>query len=408
MDKLYVGIDVSSKENVIYIMKPDGSKHSSFSTPNSKTGAEKLVKNVLSALKAEAVSSVVFGLEATSVYGDNLVYFLREDGNLANFDCKIHVLNPKQVRNFKEVYNDLPKNDSMDSFIIADCLRFGRINKEIYISDYRYDALKNLTRARFFAVQNQTKEKQRFINILFKKYSSLTQEKVFSNTFGATAMAVYEEFDSADTLAYMDLHDLTDFIKKKGKNRFSDPEAVANAIQKAARSSYRLPKTVNDSVNQVLAVSLSAIRSLEKQIKELDIAIAGLIKLIPNTLTSINGIGPVYSAGIIAEIGDINRFDNQAKLAKYAGLAWSQHQSGDFEAQSTHIIQSGNRFLRYYLCEAVFSLVRCDTEYKRFYDLKFKEVNKFQHKRALALTARKFVRLVFRLLKDNCLYTPTV
>ena len=41
-----------------------------------------------------------------------------------------------------------------------------------------------------------------------------------------------------------------------------------------------------------------------------------------------------------------------------------------------------------------------------YYDLKFKEVNKYQHKRALALTARKLVRLVFRLLKDNRLYIP--
>ena len=38
--------------------------------------------------------------------------------------------------------------------------------------------------------------------------------------------------------------------------------------------------------------------------------------------------------------------------------------------------------------------------------LKFNEVNKYQHKRALALTARKLVRLVFRLLKDNRLYIP--
>jgi hypothetical protein len=29
----------------------------------------------------------------------------------------------------------------------------------------------------------------------------------------------------------------------------------------------------------------------------------------------------------------INRFENQAALAKYAGLAWMQYQSGDFEAQ---------------------------------------------------------------------------
>ena len=38
------------------------------------------------------------------------------------------------------------------------------------------------------------------------------------------------------------------------------------------------------------------------------------------------------------------------------------------------------------------------------YDLKYHEVNKSQHKRVLALTARKLVRLVFRLLKDNHLY----
>ena len=58
------------------------------------------------------------------------------------------------------------------------------------------------------------------MNVLFKKYSTMTQEKVFSNTFGATALAIYDEFESAEALANMDLHELTDFIIKKGKNRF--------------------------------------------------------------------------------------------------------------------------------------------------------------------------------------------
>lgn len=70
------------------------------------------------------------------------------------------------------------------------------------------------------------------------------------------------------------------------------------------------------------------------------------------------------------------------------------------------MIKSGNRYLRYYLLEAANSVRRCESEFRRYYDLKFKEVNKFQHKRALALTARKLVRLVFRLLKDNRLYIP--
>ena len=375
MNPLYVGIDVSSKSNVVYFMLPDGSKHSNFSVANSHTGSSQLVKRILSAMTSCSLDTVLIGLEATSVYGDNLVYFLREDAALARFNSKIHVLNPKQVSKFKEAYNDLPKNDLIDSFVIADCLRFGRINKEVYIGDYRYKALQNLTRARYFAVSNLIKEKQRFMNILFKKYSTMTQEKVFSDTFSTTALAVYDEFESAEALADMDLHELTAFIMEKGKNR------------------------------QVLSISITSIKALEAQIKEFDKAIATQMELLPNVLISIPGIVPVFSAGIMAEIGDINRFHNQAQLAKYAGLAWKQHQSGDFEAQTTRLINSGNRFLKYYLCEAAFSLVRCDKEYSDFYHLKYKEVNRCQHKRALALTARKFVRLVFRLLKDNRLYT---
>lgn len=406
MNPLYVGIDVSSKSNVVYFMLPDGNKLSNFSVANSHDGSTQLVKRILSAMNALSLDTIIIGLEATSVYGDNLVYFLREDAILATFDRKIHVLNPKQVKKFKDSYNDLPKNDYVDSFVIADCLRFGRINKEVYLEDYRYKALQNLTRARYFAVCNLTKEKQRFTNVLFKKYSTMTQEKVFSDTFSTTALAVYDEFESAEALAYMDLQELTDFIIEKGKNRFPDPDAVAKAIQKAARSSYRLPKTVNVSVNQVLSISITSMKTLESQIKEFDKAIAAQMELLSNVLISIPGIGPVYSAGIMAEIGDINRFKNQAALAKYAGLAWTQHQSGDFEAEQTRLIRSGNRFLKYYLCEAAFSLVRCDKEYNRFYHLKYKEVNRCQHKRALALTARKFVRLVFTLLKDNRLYRP--
>ena len=404
MNPLYVGIDVSSKINVVYLMLPNGDKHSSFSVANSQDGSAQLVKRILSALTSHSLDTVLIGLEATSVYGDNLVYFLREDATLAPFHRKIHVLNPRQVNKFKEAYNDLPKNDSVDSFVIADCLRFGRINKEVYIGDYRYKALQNLTRARYFAVCNLAKEKQRFMNVLFKKYSTMTQEKVFSDTFSTTALAVYDEFESAEALADMDLHELTAFIMKKGKNRFPDPDSVAKAIQKAARSSYRLPKTVNDSVNQVLSISITSIKALESQIKEFDKTIAAQMELLPDVLTSIPGIGPVYAAGIMAEIGDINRFENHAQLAKYAGLAWTQYQSGGFEAQTTRLIRSGNRFLKYYLCEAAFSLVRCDKEYSDFYHLKYKEVNRYQHKRALALTARKLVRLVFALLKDNRLY----
>lgn len=406
MDKLFVGIDIGSKDNACYLMRADGSKHSSFSVPNNRDGAKLIVDRVTSVLLAQNIPSVVIGMEATSVYGDNLMYYLRESGSLGRFERHLHMLNPKQVKKFKDTYLDMPKNDYIDSFVIADTLRFGRITKEVYMDDYRYQSLKLLTRARHQAVQALTREKQRFLNGLFISFSGLAQEKIFSDKFGATSMAVTDEFSSLDELAYMNPDELADFIRKCGKNHFENPDEIADAVQRAAKSSYRPPQVIADSARQMLAISMSTIRLLQKQVKAYDKAIEKQLQAIPQTLTSIKGIGNVYAAGIIAEIGDINRFSGQAGLAKYAGLVWSQHQSSTFDAEDKHMIHGGNHHLKYYLCEAANSLRRCDPEFKRFYDLKYKEATKHKHKRALVLTARKLVRLVYTLLRTNRLYSP--
>ena len=130
MNPLFVGIDVGSQNNAVYLMKPDGSKHSSFSVQNNRGGAKLLTERIVSAIQSQGLTDVVIGMEATSIYGDSLVYALREDGRLGQYPRKIHVLNPKQVSKFKESYSDLPKNDDVDAFVIADKLRFGRITKE--------------------------------------------------------------------------------------------------------------------------------------------------------------------------------------------------------------------------------------------------------------------------------------
>ena len=156
MNPLYVGIDVGSRNNAVYLMKPDGEKHSSFSVQNNSAGAKTMTERIVSALASQGLTDVVIGMEATSIYGETLVYALREDGALGQFHKKIHVLNPKLVAQFKESYPELPKNDPVDAFVIADKLRFGRITKEVYMDDYRFKSLQMLTRARFFAVQNLT------------------------------------------------------------------------------------------------------------------------------------------------------------------------------------------------------------------------------------------------------------
>lgn len=67
--------------------------------------------------------------------------------------------------------------------------------------------------------------------------------------------------------------------------------------------------------------------------------------------------------------------------------------------------KAGNRYLRYYLIEAANSVKNHIPEYKAFYHKKYDEVKTHQHKRALALTSRKLIRLIFGLLDNNQLYS---
>lgn len=406
LETLFVGIDVGKKNNVVRFMDGSGDTLGGvFAVPNNADGAAKLQEKLRHKLLHTDFSKVTVGMESTSVYADHLAAYLRKDEFLRKWECRVYLINAKNIKNFKKSYPELPKTDNIDTLIIADYLRFNRLPKCVFL-DEKYLALRNLTRARFQAAQNLSREKTRFLETLFQKFSTLDSAKVFSNTFGATSLAVICEYLTVDDIIYTPITELTGFINKKGKGKFADPEAIAATLQAAARSSYRIPKTVNDSLNQLLAVRLVGIRSIEEQIKSLDKAIESYMGAFQNVLISIPGIGKVYSAGIMAEIGDINRFTGHAPLAKYAGLAWSKHQSGGYEASNAKMIASGNKYLKYYLLEAANKVRMHDTELARFYQIKFREVPKHQHKRALALTARKLTRLVYSLLNSNRIYLP--
>ena len=122
-------------------------------------------------------------------------------------------------------------------------------------------------------------------------------------------------------------------------------------------------------------------------------------------LQSIPGIGPVFVSGILAEIGDIHAFHSADALAKYAGIYWNRSQSGDYEADNTSMSKAGNKYLRYYLIEATDSIRRNEPSFAAYYRKKYDESNTHHHKRALALTSRKTIRLIYSLLDKNQLYS---
>jgi transposase len=122
-------------------------------------------------------------------------------------------------------------------------------------------------------------------------------------------------------------------------------------------------------------------------------------------LAFVPGIGPVFAAGIIAEIGDITKFNNQTAVSKYAGLTWRKKQSGNFTSDNTFLTKTGNKYLRYYLLEAAASVMRNSSEYLDYYHKKCGEALVHKHKRELALTGHKLIRLIFALIRNNQLYT---
>lgn len=406
MSQMLVGVDVSLKSHHVHFMKEDGSTIADFSVSNDQNGAETLIKRMLEAAEKSQANQLKIGMEATDLYSWHLAHYLQDQmkGYEPKFQASIYVLNARKVARFKKGYDSLVKNDRIDAWVIADHLRFGRLPAQMKDA-IQYEALQRLTRTRFHFMREIARNKTYFLNQLFLKFSGLRQDNPFSDTFGATSMAVMEELEP-ETIAEMSLEELVEFLQDKGKNRFEKPEEIAKYLQKLARSSYRLNKAMQDPVNISMSVTLSTIQHIESQVKRLDKEIAKLMKGIPQTLTSVKGIGDVYAAGLIAEIGDIKRFKNHHALAKYAGLVWNQNQSGEFESQETARMRTGNKYLRYYLIQAADKIRKYDSEYKAFYTKKYNEVPKHKHKRALVLTARKLVRLVFSLLRTNQLYTP--
>lgn len=299
---------------------------------------------------------------------------------------------------------DAPKNDRVDAWFIAAKLRSGHLPRAFTWSE-PIAALQRLCRTRFHVVQTLTRETNFLLTNLFLKFSNYTAGP-FGKKTSATSLAVLEQFVSVEEIIDMSVDDLMAFVAECGKNRFENPQEVAHALQKAARSSYRLPKAMADAVNLAMASNIRVIRSLQEQAKSLQKAIEEHLATIPQTLTSVPGIGTIFAAGILSEIGDISRFPNHKALAKFAGLAWTENQSGDFKGVESRLIKSGNRYLKYYFTEGAKSVQVHDTVFAQYFSLKKAEPAKYAEKRALALTARKLVRLVDYLLRTNRLYEP--
>lgn len=358
LSTLFVGIDVSSKSNVVFAMDFDENKFISSSFRNNQPGADKLAGMIHDCMVSHPnLNAIIIALESTSVYSIHIANYLSSCELLMPYKPYVFCLNPKATANYRKSYVAMEKTDSLDALLIADFARVGRIKKCEPWRGSQFLALKRLTRHRLHLAECITREKTYMVSNLYLKFSELQllddDNQPFSDIYGATASAVLTDFMSLQDIMDTSEEDLLEFLAKKSKNRIADISKTSALLRKAARDSYRLDKCMYEPLNISLASSFHCIQTYQGEIKLIDQAIEKCIRgMHPNALTilkSIPGIGPVWASGIIAEIGDISAFHSSDALAKYAGLTWLKSDSGDFISEDNRISKAGNTYLRYYL-----------------------------------------------------------
>lgn len=200
---------------------------------------------------------------------------------------------------------DKVKTDRKDARKLANMLMWGQL-QPVWVPDEEHEAFRQLVRAREYAQEDVTQKKNQIGKFLlingidapqgFKPWSAKHRVWLESVKFGFSTQAlVFSEY--------------------------------MHALQEAEGRKERLEKEI-EALGQ--ASKLSPV-------------IAGL--------QAMRGVSVVTAATVVAEAGDLTRFNSPSQLMSYAGLVPSEHSSGK-SIQRGRITKTGNNHLRWIVVEA--------------------------------------------------------
>ena len=389
----YIGIDIAKRNHEVSIIDADGKILSkSISIANSQKGLDTF-NNYLSSFNVTSENSII-GMESTGHYWLNLY------SSLVNLNFNVFVINPIQTDAFRKMYIRKTKNDSKDSYIIAQIMRFGEFSSSS-ISDENIFAIRQLSRYRSSLVDECSNWKRKVITILnqvFPEYSDL-----FSDTFGVTSKELLSKYPLPENMLEVSTKELTSLLNKASKGRFGIGKA--QEIKEYATKSFGISfakETFSFQIKQII----NQISFIESQLKELEKEITNILKTLNSEITTITGIGDILGASILGEIGDISRFEKASQLVAFAGLDVAINQSGEFTGTEMKITKRGSPYLRRSIWIAAtiacFKDPALSVYYKKLIDRGKK------HLTAVGAVARKMCNIIFSVLKNKKPYTPNI
>lgn len=389
----FVGIDIAKKNHEASIIDSNGKLlDKSISFSNSQAGSSKLI-SLLEKYNIDT-SNVVIGMEATGHYWLSLY------SHLLDLEYTVYVINPIQSDAFRKMYIRQTKNDSKDSFVIAQIMRFGEFSTTSLAND-NIMSLRQLSRYRLALVDECSDWKRKCIAILdqvFPEYS-----KLFSDTFGVTSKELLAKYPTPEDMLSVDTQTLTELLSKSSRGRFGALKAVE--IKESAKNTFGISLARNAFAFQIKQI-IAQINFIEDQLDELEIEISTLLHQTNDVITSIIGIGDILGAIIIGEIGDISRFESASQLVAYAGLDSSVKQSGDFIGTKTKISKRGSPYLRRAIWLSATVAAFKDPALSVYYQsLRLRGKH---HLTAIGAVARKMTNIIFAVLRDDKPYVPNI
>lgn len=388
---IYVGIDVSKDKHDCFIVDSEGSiLRDVFTVTNDQIGFNQLYQTLCSV--AQDLSKVKVGLEATGHYSYNLLGFLLDKG-LATY-----VLNPLHVNSFRKSTSlRWTKTDRVDARTIAAMMLSGIALKPYSVTSYHNEQLKSLTRYRFDKVSERAKLKQsvsRLVTILFPEL-----EKLVSTLHSVSVYALLLEMPSAKQIAGCHLTHLSHLLESASRGRHG--HHTAETIREAARHSIGISMPAK---SLELQHTIRLIRELDFEISEIENEIKRFMDELDPPILSIPGMGFRMVAMILAEIGDVSRFDSPDKLLAFSGVSPSTYQSGKLNNAYAHMEKRGSRYLRFALYQAAKYVSYWDPIFAAYLEKKRSEGKHYNV--ALSHVVKKLVRLIYALQTSGKAYCP--
>lgn len=385
-----VGIDIGKNHHEASIVSPEGKQIGrSLRFATTHKGADSLMSFIF---KNIGNSPCVFGMEATGHYWYPIYSFLKAKG------YTIYVINPIQSDSLRKMYIRQTKNDSIDSFLIAEVIRFGQF-WTTSMADENILAMRQLCRYRDSVISSRTEIKLRIGTIMEQIFPEY--EKQFSSLWVSTSMGILEKYLTPENIENTPIDELFEIIKDKSHNRLTKAKAIS--IKEAAADTFGI-KIAQDAFSFQLKQLIDRMNFLDKQIEALDIEIMKYYEQFDCYLHTIPGIGIIGAATILAEIGDISRFKNSSALVAFAGIDPTVRQSGEFNSTHNHMSKRGSPYLRHAIFLAATTCSFHNSPLNAYY--KKKRDQGKHHLTASGAVARKLTTIIYAVLRDSKPYEP--